>query len=458
MFQSNTYVKGIKATPVVNTINYMAFSYCGNLEKVDLDTGNVQFMNADSIFQCNKLLSIDLPDSVTSLGGWDTFYCPLEHFGISEKSNLEHLWNGCIFNFQDGPSIKDQYIYLPSRIKMYADGSTTENPILVTYDNVDKWINNLIPVSRCGNRIKIGKDALNTPEASKTDRSPYYTNDENGLVYVKDGDGNKRVLVNVPYYDIFGSTGDILPRTVEYIAAGALMNICTRCGRRINPPTTRTIPFHIPSTIKYISPKAVYWSWQDIKFTSACKYYPTTKYGGLMTYSNFKDADDGKEPDVLLYEPWIGSYASYADRYEFPKNFSSFKDSKNSTWFGSTFCVYSRVKTMVLNSKFPRLPYEITQETMFANNPRYSFEADGVSENYTIYDGCLYMKDTDPDGSLNHYYWFIAAPKEMARETLKVHDKCRRIFHGAFYGNIGFANLDLNNVENAVTYIGFSYM
>lgn len=261
MFQSNTYVKSVQATPVVNTISYLTFSYCGNLEKIDLDTGNVQFMNSDSIFQCNKLLSIDLPDSVTSLGGWDTFYCPLEHFGISEKSNLEHLWNGCIFNFQDGPSIKDQYIYLPSRIKMYADGSTTEKPILVAYDNIDKWINNMIPVTRCGNRIKIGKDALNTPESSKTDKSPYYTNDENGLVYVKDEDGNKRILVNVPYYDIFGSTGDILPRTVEYIAAGALMNICTRTGRRITPSTTRTIPFHIPSTIKYISPKVVYWSW-----------------------------------------------------------------------------------------------------------------------------------------------------------------------------------------------------
>ena len=239
IFMSNSYVKNIKLTPVVTALGNAVFRNASNLESVEMDTGNLTCIMSTSFYE-NKVKTIVLPDSVKRLDGSDTFYINgLESFVIKETSQLEELHGGWIFNFYDRAT-NNEYIYIPSRIKLFSTSNPTEQ---MTWENVDKWINGRNPFSRSCNRFKIGKDPLGTEESKKTDKSKHYMTDKYGIVYVKNEKDEPKVILHFPWYDIFDEYK--IPSTVTMIANMAMMDILTN-GHHRGQTGTRQVPFTIP--------------------------------------------------------------------------------------------------------------------------------------------------------------------------------------------------------------------
>lgn len=329
----------------------------------------------------------------------------------------------------------------------------------MTWENVDKWINGRNPFSRSCNRFKLGKDPLGTAESKKADKSEHYMTDKYGIVYVKNEKDEPKVILHFPWYDIFDEYK--IPSTVTMIANMAMMDILTN-GHHRERSGTRQVPFTIPKQLEYISPNFEHWGSGNFKFTveSGNRYYRTTSHGGLMTYSSKEDAEAGKDPDVLIYEPVLGSYSSRYPKYEFPSSFSNNTDFRGYTSYTNNWVRYnSWIEEVVISKNFPKFPGYQGNASCFRTSPIKKFSIASGNTRYKLDgNGCLYMNENHHGIAPTDYSTFIAMPYEKSLNNFKFPDGCCEISDNAFVSRRQLTGtLDFNNVVYAESYQGVNY-
>lgn len=421
-FYANTYIKKVKLTPVVTEIGYKTFYETANLEEIEWGRNhqgksNIKKILQDAVFN-TKLTSIEIPNSVEVLDGADMFYSPITSLTFEQGSKLKELRSNWIFNFQDRYS--DNWITIPKGqgVRFY-DSIGRE----FTTENARDAVSYYGPFTRCYNKVKI----------EDTSPSCAFTNDDYGVVYQKDTNGNKVSLINLPGYNLF-EKGYTIPNTVKYIGVEAF-----------NSHNNFTETIQIPSTIEYIYPAQWVLSQKDSKVNvdDNNKYYKHTNYGGLLT----KSKQDNTDYDVLIYEPTIS-----IDTYDFPDNFTSLNDFNNyRVSVQGLFSSKSIVKTIRLNKKLPMFYNE--QLGPFSINPKEKFEyLEASCDNYIIEDNgqTLYMRKDN-----NWHHTLIGTSVNI--ESLKLHEDCKEIIMSICNSRENLSYINFGNVERIDCESGFTY-
>lgn len=451
-FLGNVYVAAVDTGEAVSEIGRMAFYGASNLTSVtfgrSLRTIGEMAFGGTNI----KRLDLSAAASLEQIVGSEPFYSKglsAITFDVGEDSRLNTVKGHWTFNFGRELVPGGGTVTLPSGCRFYNANGTELKP-----ENDAAVISAWNPFSRSYDRF-----------AFAPGRHQHLSADAFGAVYLKNAAGVAETLLSLPYTANAGKRGGwSLPASVKRIAMGAFMSTGS------NAAESATID--LPATVEYVHPDFEHWGYGVLRFScGAGGNYVATASGGLMTYSSLGRKARGEEPDVFLYQPSLT-----ADTFQFPSSFSQTKDFRGAEINQRSLVPYSmQADTVALSRDFPWMsPTPVGNGLWTPSCPYRRFQVPDDSQNYTVYDGCLYLKYQG-----NDHYALVAVPGAKAG-ALAVHPDCRVVGSGscssrsrltgtfsapnatvvgyqAFAGS-GFSEIRLSKVQNCGAYRCFCDM
>ena len=111
-FDNPCQIKSVTIPGSVQHIEWEAFSYCPNLEKVVIKEGQLTEIGGYYIFEnCESLKSVELPDNVKTIGKWAFAACP----------NLESVTMNGVERIEEGAFCGLTSVHLPNSLKFIGD-------------------------------------------------------------------------------------------------------------------------------------------------------------------------------------------------------------------------------------------------------------------------------------------------------------------------------------------------
>lgn len=137
-FDNPCQIKSVTIPGSVQHIEWEAFSYCPNLEKVVIKEGQLTEIGGYYIFEnCESLKSVELPDNVKTIGKWAFAACP----------NLESVTMNGVERIEEGAFCGLTSVHLPNSLKFIGDeafsGCNFESitiPDSVDVENIGKGV------------------------------------------------------------------------------------------------------------------------------------------------------------------------------------------------------------------------------------------------------------------------------------------------------------------------------
>jgi len=186
----------------VDSIGQFAFAYHSNLETVEIEDG-LKVIDSWAFLRCTKLKNINIPNTVTFLGGKLFSYCALTEIYIPESVTFLGSWT-----FESDGTLKDIYFYGDRPHQLGAESFRNAQGVILHYvEGKERWT---------GSQLTIGSYSF--PTETWTPSSSYKYNEiiqkgdfefliddgEATLIWYSGSDEEVNIPATVNGYDVVG--------------------------------------------------------------------------------------------------------------------------------------------------------------------------------------------------------------------------------------------------------------